>query len=172
MSTAPALQPDESGLRLKPQLDPLANFIGGSAEKISKTKAPKKTDPGARRKQYVEEMEERIKRQDWKNLSAGQLVAVYWVCHLKIYGVPPKELDSTSNYSRAMMMAAKLVKDEFAGDVDLAVDFMRWAWFREKDREDWRKRNNTSGRRITWYLQFVAKDLLTDWQREKFRRGA
>lgn len=158
----------QSGIRTTALLnDPLANFIGDVHKK-----RPKK-QPGARRQEYIADVEDRIKRQDWSNVTVAMLVALYWVCHIKIYGCEPAELDSANTFTNAMKCAGKMVKEQFDGDLQKAVNFMRWVWTRERDREDWRRRNNVAGgRRITWQQQFIYLGLVTDWRAAKARVGA
>lgn len=167
-AAAEAFQPPaQSGIRPAPQLDdPLANFIGDV------NKPRRKASPGSKRKEHIAAIEDRIKRQDWNNVPVAQLVALYWVCHVKIYGVPPAELDSAAAWALAMKRAGLLVQKEFEGDVQRAVNFMRWVWTREREREEWRKTNKIDGRRITWQQQFIGLTLVTDWRAAKVRAGA
>lgn len=156
--------------------DLLASFLG-------KPKKPRANNPGSRRKQYIEEMERRIDSQKraatdkereavWADITAGQLVALYWVCHARLYGVVPSELDTASGWSQAMKAAGNMVKRQFDGDVQVAVRFMRWCWHREREREEWRRVNKVSGKRLIWQQQFLWPSLISDWRAEKIRRGA
>lgn len=163
----PGLRPKRPPALAQPTLDdPLANFIGD----VNKTRS--KSSPGTRRKDYIAEVESRIARQDWNNVNVGLLVAIYWVCHVKIYGTPPAELDSASAWTNAMKCAGLLVQQQFDGDVQKAVNFLRWVWTREREREEWRKKNDVPTKRISWQQQFIYKTLVTDWRAAKFRAGA
>lgn len=156
--------------------DLLASFLG-------KPKKPRANNPGSRRKQYIEAMEKRVDSQKqahtdlerdavWADMTAGQLVALYWVCHHRLYGVVPGEIDTAAGWSRAMKAAGSMVKNQFEGNVQLAVRFMRWCWHREREREEWRRKNKVPGKRIIWQQQFLWPSLVSDWRAEKVRRGA
>lgn len=151
--------------------DNLANFIG-TVEERQRIAKRSKPNPGARRRQYIEEARQRAAAQDWKGATSGMLVALYWVCHVKVYGTEPSELDSAATWTKAMKAAGSLVKVQFDGDVQVAIKFMRWLWTREASREQWRKANNTGGRRITWIQNFCYVSFVSDWRTEKVRKGA
>lgn len=149
--------------------DPLESFIGTQAErqKIAKRSKP---HPGQRRKQQIAEIERRIAAKDWDGMTSGLLVALYWTCHRKTYGVEPAELNTASTWTKAMKSAGKLVIDQFDGDVDLAIKFMRWLWTREQSREQWASKNGIDRSRITWIRQFCRVENVSDWRADKVRR--
>ncbi len=126
---------------------------------------------GSRRKQYIEEVRDRMARKDWSGVTPGKLVALYWCCHEKVYGVVPVELDKASTWETAMKRAGLMVKQHFDNDMERAITFMRWTWTREAEREEWRRANTKQGRRITWQNQFIHDHLITDWRAEAMRRG-
>jgi len=123
-----------------------------------------------RRKQHIEEMTERMKRKSWEGITPGKLVALYWLCHQRVYGVVPAELDKAPTWRSAMQGAGSMVKRHFDGDVQRAIIFMRWVWTQEQSREEWRRANNKSGgRRISWQNQFHHDYLISDWRAAAMR---
>ena len=148
--------------------DLLEGFIG-TAEQRQKASKRRKPSPGARRKEYIAEVERRIAEQDWSGTKSGLLVALYWSCHVKVYGVVPAELDSASTWTTAMKAAGNLVNFQFGGDVQMAIKFMRWLWTREQGREQWRRKSQISGGRITWVRQFCRFESVSDWRADKVR---
>lgn len=120
--------------------------------------------PKARRRAFIDEVQERMRTQEWDGMTTGRLVALYWLCHERVYGVVPSELDNAAVWSRAMLHAGKMVASEFDDDVGRAVVFMRWVWTRERDIEEWRRRNQRNGRRISWLDQFCYGRLVSDWR--------
>jgi hypothetical protein len=163
--------------------DPLANFIGDVEAYKRRKKQRSKATPSSQRKQQILAIEQRIESQKtarteaereacWQGVTAGQLVALYWVCHVKLYGVAPAELEAATTWSNAMKCAGSMVAKQFDGDVQRAVHFMRWTWLREREREEWRKARKIDGKRLTWQQQFIYLNLVTDWRAAKVRVGA
>jgi len=104
------------------------------------------------------------KEGDWSKAKPVHFVALYAWLHEQIYGTAPADLFMGNTTKLSIFACAKLLKDEFAGDKDELVEFMKWCWVREqkkKNRDDWR---------ITWYRQFVARTLLTDYRVARARK--
>ena len=144
------------------------NFIGTPEERAKVKK--KKSSPGSRRKEYIAEVEQRVISKDWTGMTAGKLIALYFVCHVKVYGIEPAELNRAATWETAMMAAGGMVRDHFEGDVQVAIKFIRWTWTRENEKEQWRRKNDKGGRRITWVNQFRHDYLVSDWRAEKMRK--
>lgn len=104
------------------------------------------------------------KEERWDVAEPRHLVALYAWCHEQVYGVAPAELVGYA-WAGAVSAALALVRNEFRGDVPSAVDFLRWVWARERERESWRRRNRPDGggSRIGWRLQF-GRAMLTDYR--------
>ena len=132
-------------------------------------KTPRKRSSGVLRKKHIEEVRERMNRKDWDGMTAGKLVALYWLCHEQAYGVAPLELDRTTTWETAMKVAGSMVKRHFDDDMERAITFMRWVWTREKGREKWRRDNKRDGQRINWKNQFSQDYLITDWRAAAMR---
>ncbi len=141
----------------------MAAFVGGPR---------KRRNAGSNRAQHISEVCERIARGHWAEMTAGRLVALYWIMHEKIYGITPTELNKAAAWERAMKSAGKMVKDNFDGDVGQAVQFMRWVWTEAMRKEKWARDNEKNVRRITWQNQFMHDYLITDWRASEMRKRA
>lgn len=153
------------------EVDHLESFIGTAEERAKKSKK-KKPNPGSSRRLHIEDVERRIREQDWSGATAKTLVGLYWTCHVKVYGVTPIELDNAITWQQAMKCAGTLVKRHFDGDVQAAIKFMRWLWTREASKMQWAQKQGFTPNRITWNRQFAQSNYVTDYRAEKLRRQA
>lgn len=111
-----------------------------------------------------EQLNEMLVANDFASAKPTHLVALYEWCHERVYGVVPAEL-TPKVWRGAMFAAARMLKDEFSGDVQAMVAFVRWVWRREQVRERRRREGaDASSFRISWRLQFVTKHLITDYR--------
>lgn len=130
---------------------------------------PRKRSPGLLRTKHIAEVSDRMARKEWDGMTPGKLVALYWICHEKVYGVVPLELDRAVTWETAMKVAGSMVKRHFDDDMERAITFMRWVWTREQRQEQWRRDNKREGRRINWKNQFSQDYLITDWRAAAMR---
>jgi len=139
---------------------PLDEFVG----KVKKPRAPNKA-------KVREQLREMVLSSDFASATASHLVALYEWCHEQVYGAKPSELDAGDAWKMATFAAARLAKDEFGGEFQRAIEFVRWTWQREKAREHARRtgRNDSVGR-IGWRLQFVTRHLVTDYRIDMARK--
>ena len=107
---------------------------------------------------------------DWSTATGKHFVALYEQLHTRIYGAPPAELEAVGFFG-AVSSADKMLRDEFEGDPQRMIDFMRWVWVRERESEKRRAANGTDGRRLTWRLQFAGRHVLTDYRVALARKG-
>lgn len=139
-----------------------------SAPPPKKSKGPRSVGQ-ARIRQLAAECAEMRRTGRWDEATAGHLVALCAYCHEKVYGVSDPDLVG-KNYGLAQTLAGKMIRDKFGGDVKSAVDFVRWTWKRERDTEEWRRKNDKPGRRIGFRLQFGASGLYADWRLDVERK--
>ena len=96
-------------------------------------------------------------------MKPSDFVALYAWLHNQVYNVDPSsELNGKSGLA-ARNFAKTILKEEFGGIVDDMIMFMRWTWWREREREEWRKANNRQGGRITWKYQF-SRGLVNEYR--------
>jgi hypothetical protein len=126
---------------------------------------PKKRNPGTpfEIKRAIQDIERRVEEEDWEKMRPGMLVALFAWCHEKTYGVAPADLKGQS-WRNAQRCAGMMVKKDFGGDIDKALEFLRWTWQRERRIEQWRRDNNQHGKVIGWYDQFQRGELLTKYR--------
>jgi hypothetical protein len=115
------------------------------------------------------EMEERAASGEWDGATGAHLVALYDKLHLAVYGVAG-DLDRKSRMF-ATSAATAMVKRDFQGDVAAAVQFMKWVWKREQEREEWRRANKRDGQRVGWRLQFCFGALVADYRVHNARQS-
>ena len=103
---------------------------------------------------------------EWTGAKGRHLVALYAWLHNEIYGVGAEELGDRNALFAASNAAERMVRDAFGGDTKRAVQFIAWAWARERMRE---KAGKVSSYRITWRFMFASRSLLTDYRVELVR---
>lgn len=118
------------------------------------------------------ELEALMTARDWSEFKPLHLVLLWAKCHEKVYGVAPDVEMTGAKWKLAAVHAEKLVEHEFGGDVQEAIEFVRWSWLRERHREAMAKRNGQARvSRIGWRLQFAQRYLVTDYRIDKARNG-
>jgi len=112
----------------------------------------------------------------WERALPRHLVALYARLHEEVYGVAPADVEQRRAFLAACSAAGKLLREEFGGEGRAAIEFMRWAWRRERAGVRRRHaRGESSDWRVTWQQQFVSRRLLTDyrvWLRREGQGGA
>lgn len=138
-----------------------------------KTQPRKQGTPSAKSGQLerlVKEVAECIETDDWGDKRPALLVGVFCWAHEQIYGV-----DCVREVKRFFLTASqgarKLIDEEFEGDFDEALRFMKWVWARERDREEWRRKNTGYGKRLRWRHFFVERELVTELRLAEARVG-
>lgn len=115
---------------------------------------------------------ERARAGDWSESTPLDYVALFAVLHESVYGVAPGGFGPPERH-RACGLAAVLLKRDFAGDVAGLVEFMRWAWARERKREaERRAKGVTAGWNINFRLMFggvLVNDYIVERERAKAR---
>jgi hypothetical protein len=158
--TRVSVAPAPSGVRRA--ADRMAAWAGvDEPEPRRKPARGRRQDHGRGLVDAVAEAEDLREAGDWSTAEARHLVGLYALCHDHVYGVMPEELRAA--FPAAVASAAKLLREDFSGDVSRAVVFVRWVWARENARE----RRRTAGEgafRIGWRLMFASRALLTDWK--------
>lgn len=131
--------------------------------------APKKK-PSAMSKQRFEELlvktNEMKEAQQWEVFEPKHFVALYCLLHHHVYGVMPNEV--RQHYAMASRKAGDMLEQEFGGERKRMVDFMRWVWSREINRN--KKRDQDNDFRIGWRLQF-APTYVSDYRVARARKG-
>lgn len=132
---------------------------------ISKPKPKKASGPStnkvAKEIKSVNDLIQNPKR--WNEISVDQLVYIYGLLHEKVYGVTAVGELCNKEFLGARSAAKKTLEKEFNGDVTAVLQFFRWVWNREKEREQWRRENRQEGSRITWRKMFSA-GLVTEYR--------
>jgi hypothetical protein len=90
------------------------------------------------------------------------LVALYLELHLWCYGV--EDVLDSKDRIRAVSFARSMVEREHNGDMESAINFIRWAWSSEKGKEKWRRDNGISNGRLHWYKLFKQPSLHVEYR--------
>lgn len=143
----------------------VANLARTKRKKPSTRKGP--TKAGVQR--MIREANKMREANDWSKARPAHLVALYAWCHEQVYDVAPAELIGL-NWMAAASAAAKMVREEFDGSIEAAVDYLRWTWRREQGREQWRRENQREGGRVSWRAQFQQRYILTDYRIDRARK--
>lgn len=117
----------------------------------------------------IARIDEYVEKDEWP-LEEGSalLVALFCWAHNEIYGV-----SCTAEVARvfrgARSAADKLIRIEFQSDVEKAVEYMRWVWKREREREQWRRRNTGYGKVLTWRQVLMTGELVKEMRLDALR---
>lgn len=140
--------------------DALAAFVGAGK---------KRRKPQVRKDKAREELQSMIQGGSYEGAKPMHLVALYEWAHERVYAVKPEEFRETVTWKLAVFAAARLLKDQFEGDVEECVSFMRWVWRREAAREQRRKARQEETRRISWRF-FFSNSMVTDYRVDQVRK--
>ncbi len=168
---------EESILRLvwsNEQLQPLPRAERSEAQSVivgwAKQYRKHKPSGGLQRERLVGELNTMLESGTWSNARPAHLVELYCLLHEKVYGVEALDLRGQLNRQAAARMVLTMMKRDFNSLAEPMVEFMRWSWQREESREEWRRRNNTGRRRLTWRMQFGG-ELLTEYLMQRVNNG-
>lgn len=132
-----------------------------------------RTKPKARKKPSIEklcrETRDFIEDDEWDDAKPRHLVGLYIILHTWCYEVAPADMVGP-NLMGAMSAAKKLVADEFGDSMGDAVGYVKWAWGREKGREQWRRKRQIDGKRLTWRTLLVYREYVTEYRMASARR--
>ena len=142
----------------------VAAWVGTKKEKKSKRPPTPSTI-----NRWKHEAQERFTSGEWAGAKPVHIVAFYMALHLHVYQIEPEELKG-STYLFAASAAERQLRTDFKNNVEDFIEFMRWVWIREEEREKWRRENGRDGGRIGWKLMF-SPTLLTDYRLYKARTG-
>lgn len=117
----------------------------------------------------LRDAERRAESGEWEDATGRSLVGLYAMCHRMIYGVVPAELEDKVTMRIASKMARAQLHKHFDDDVDQAVEFIKWAWEREKSRENHAMATGRDRSRMGYRWQF-SDSIVTDYRVELERR--
>lgn len=147
--------------------DSVDEWVGDGRKRERPRRRPRAS--GQAMSAYIEDASARAKSGEWGDVNGEQvgplMVALYIICHERVYGVRPLEVMAPEEFPTASLAAKRLHVDVFNADLEAMVEFVRWAWDRERGREQWRAENHQETRRVGWRLQFgLNSALLTDYK--------
>lgn len=148
-----------SGVRVKRQ--DLASWAA-----TAKKDEAKKKPSGITKQSYDRALlatEEMMRTGDYSAAKPLNVFALFCTMHLHCYGVEMGE-NTPAERSRACVQIGGFLRNQFGGDVEALVDFVRWAWRREISTEAWRRANpGRGGSRLQVRWTFITQKL-TDYR--------
>lgn len=142
----------------------VAGFLGG------KTTRKKTTGKSVKRlvEDAVKDVDRRIAEGQWDDIKPSFIVGLYVWCYVNVYGVQPSL--NKKEWLAACAMAKRVIADEFGGDDHLMIGYVKWVWQREREREEWRRKNRKSGYVLGWRRLF-SNQLLNEYRVEEARQN-
>ena len=132
----------------------------GAVDVVSTIGSLKSRKPAKRalfRSAYVQEARSRVEAENFEGVKPSIMVAIYCLCHEKVYGQWPIDLDDDVEWRLAMFTVKRLADKYFPASSVPMVEFLVWAWDREKDTERWRQANGRESKRLVWRWLFSAR---------------
>ena len=130
--------------------------------------APKKSPPATGLARQLRETKVMMDTGNWKGAKASHLVAMYSILHELVYEVAPDIRGD--ELKQAKYAAGSFLKGKCDGEFIRAVDFMRWVWSREREREQWRRDNCFDGKVLGWRLILRHPSMFTEYRIGQERR--
>lgn len=134
---------------------------------VAKAWTPKAVS-GAFVRDAMDRAQAHARKADWDGADESTMIGLFGWLHVEVYGVDPiPELRHSWHFARQAVV--KIRREEFDQLSDI-VEFVRWTWKREREREKWRRENGRSGGRISWRTQFSYRDLLVEFRLDQNRK--
>lgn len=166
MSAVPR-QPSEDFFELKELSDEakqLAEWAGTTKKKSGRGLSASKWSKA------LSEAATMMRTGNWESAEPVHFVAAYATLFEKVYGVECADLASAQTRLYACGFASRLLSTNFGDDVVEFVEFVRWTWSREKERDTWRRANGRSGGTVVgWRLQFGGA-FVTEFRVDRARK--
>ena len=143
----------------------LLKFAGVGAEKKKRKWVPERPKIRAETKAMMD-------AKDFSDIRPQHFVALYEWSHGQAYKVLPVEIDTADVWRRATMAAGDMLTQQFDGNTEAMLDFMRWTWRREAKRvREYHLGKTDKFSPIGWRLQFLPGFLLTTYRMEAVSAG-
>src|SRR5574338_176134 len=120
---------------------------------------PRRARPKSRTT-IADEVIEMATRQNWANAGAQHVVALAGEFHRRVYGVEAEELRTRARQI-FVRSADSMIKQN---GVEWVVEFVKWVWKREQERETWRRDNHKQGSRVSIAMVFGSSNLRTEYR--------
>lgn len=146
------------------------NTAAAFAADAPKKRQYKRKDFSSRANSYLEATEKLVlqaKLSDnpsavWEEAQVEHLVALFAVFHRDVYGALPGEI--AGDWVAVCSAAKKMLIDELDGLPVRMVEYLQWAFAREKKKERRKNGSSESTWRLGWRWTFMKRDILTDYR--------
>lgn len=106
---------------------------------------------------------------DWSKAQPMHLVGLYIILHKMVYGVAPT-LDA-QELAFAKVAAREFMRTKCKGKFDIGLEFMRWVWSRERNREQYRRDKHIDGKVLGWRSILKYPEFWTEYRVGQERRN-
>lgn len=121
----------------------------------------------AKARNYIRQIDGMIDSGEY-DMTPRLWVALFCWLHEAVYGVECVE-ETRMAWGTASTRANAMLKEEFEGDEDEFMAYMKWIAQEEERRELWRRTNQRPGKRLTWRDFFLYKTKLSDYRLARLR---
>ena len=121
----------------------------------------------AQAKKYVVQIDAMIEAGEY-DMTPRLWVALFCWLHEAVYGV--ECIDETRmSWGTASTRANAMLNEEFEGNEDEFMSYLRWVALEEERIEAWRRTNGKQGKRLNWRDLFLYKTKLSDYRLARLR---
>lgn len=143
--------------------------LGAMAFEGKRKKAPKTRSIGkVQADRLMLRIDERVADGDFTDMKSDEWVALFCWMHDAIYGVSAVD-ETRTDWKIAGYWVSSLLTDEFGGDTEEFFRYMQYVAKDEEERENWRRSNKRTGKRLRWRDFFLLKRSLNDYRLYKAR---
>lgn len=142
-------------------------FVGDRAKR---KKRKRRTGPTPSRvKKLRSAVADMLATKDFSSCEVPHVVALFAELHEWCYAVDAPLIGK--DFLGAQSAASKMLREEFDGEMFRLLDYVRWGWKREAERERWRVENGKSGGVLTWRQMFASRTMLTHYKIDLRRKS-
>lgn len=147
------------------QNDETADQFEALIAKTSGSSKPKFARPDVVRAEVIAMLNGKL---EWDKAEPIHFVELAAGFHERVYGVADEEMGAGKQRGMVVRIAASMLKSSFKGNAEEMAGFVKWAWKRERSREQWRRDQKREGGRLSVRGLF-SRRLLTDYKVAKSR---
>jgi hypothetical protein len=116
----------------------------------------------------VAAVEELVGAADFDQWSPRDWVALFCWTYEAVYGVECLD-EVRPEWKVAGSAVSRMLAGDFDGDAAAFFQYMAWVSAREREREEWRRKNQKPGGRLDWRAVFMRKKWLAEYRLDRAR---
>lgn len=144
--------------------DEFESRVAKKQVRVAEKKSEPKTIANGTWERAVRAASEMLVSGDAAKATPIHFVALFTILFERVYGFEPMDLTPQTRMA-ACGMASSLARAVFGfpeGGGEKTMAYVAWVWEREREREEWRKKNGKGGQTLGWRLVF-GRALLNDY---------